>query len=316
MTRQLVLALLLLIFPATSQDRQSSSPASHPSQPSQLSPSSQPATLDAEFLRTMLAPAEPMHIVGPINFVGTKGLGVYLITTPAGHILLGGGMPPSSETIAAAIRNLGYKPEDIKILLSNQAHFDHVGTMADLQKLSGASVAVMDGDVGLLASGGKIDYLFGQDARFYFPAVHTDRVLTDGDTVELGGVKLTARRTPGHTPGCTTFITTVQDGQRSYQVVFPDGTSVNPGTRLVHNPSYPGILEDYRKTFAVLESLRPDIFLPYHIDDSVWTAKRERAARQGAQAFVDPDGYQSFVADRKARFEQLVAEEKNTVHQD
>jgi metallo-beta-lactamase class B len=308
MNRQLVLAVLLLIFPSSSQDRQSSS------QPSQLS-SAQQFTLDGEFLRALRAPAEPMHIVGPINFVGTKGLGVYLLTTPAGHILLGGGMAVSSSAIASSIRKLGYRPEDIKILLSNHSHFDHVGTMADLKKLSGASVEIMDGDVELLASGGKIDYLFGKDPRFYFPPVRTDRVLKDGDTVELGGVKLTARRTPGHTPGCTTFITTVQEGGRSYQVVFPDGTSVNSGTRLVHQPSYPGILEDYRKTFAVLESLHPDIFLAYHIDDSVWAAKRERAATEGAQAFVDADGYRSFVADRKARFEQLVAEEKNTVHQ-
>jgi metallo-beta-lactamase class B len=306
MNRQLVFALLLLIFPCSSQHRQ---PSSRPSQ------GSHPATLDTEFLRVLRAPAEPMHIVGPIHFVGTKGLGVYLITTPAGHILVGGGMPGSSSVIAASIRKLGYKPEDLKILLSNHAHFDHVGTMADLKKLSGASVEVMDGDMELLASGGKIDYLFGKDPRFYFPPVRADRVLKDGDGVELGGVKLTARRTPGHTPGCSTFVTTVQEGGRSYQVVFPDGTSVNPGTRLVHNPSYPGILEDYRKTFAVLESLHPDIYLAYHIDDSVWIAKRERAATEGAQAFVDPDGYKSFVADHKARFEQLVAEEKNTVQQ-
>jgi len=182
--------------------------------------------------------------------------------------------------------------------------------MADLKKLSGASVEAMEGDAKLLASGGKIDYLFGADPRFYFPPVRADRVLKDGDTVELGGAKVTARLTPGHAPGCATFITTVQDGGRSYQVVFPDGTSVNPGTRLVHNPSYPGILQDYRKSFAVLESLHPDIFLVYHIDDAGWIAKRDRVATQGAQAFVDPDGYTSFVADRKARFEQLVAEEK------
>jgi metallo-beta-lactamase class B len=315
MNHQLVFALLFLIFPSSLRHRQS---LSRPSQPSQPAQGSQPQqfTLDAAFLRTLRESAEPMHIVGPINFVGTRGLGVYLISTPAGHILLGGGMPGSSSAIATSIRKLGYKPEDIKILLSNHAHFDHVGTMADLKKLSGASVEVMDGDVELLALGGKMDYLFGKDPRFYFPAVRADRVLKDGDTVELGGVKLTARRTPGHTPGCTTFITTVEEGGRSYQVVFPDGTSVNAGTRLVHNPSYPGILEDYRKTFAVLESLHPDIFLAYHIDDSVWIAKRERAATEGAQAFVDPDGYRSLVADRKARFEQLVAEEKNTHHQD
>lgn len=275
-------------------------------QPSWSKPSN-PQSSDLE--KSWVSPAEPMHIVGPINFVGTKGLGVYLITTPAGHILLGGGMPHSSSLIEASIRKLGYKSEDIKILLSNHAHVDHVGTMAEFKKLTGATVVAMDRDVKLLASGGKIDYLFAKDPSFYFPPATADRVLRDGDTVELGGVKLTARLSAGHTPGCTTFITTVQEGGRSYQVAFPDGTGVNPGTRLVNNPSYPGILEDYRKTFALLESLHPDIFLSYH-DDFSWTTERARAATEGAQAFVDPEGYRQFVADRKANFEQLLTQEK------
>ena len=296
MNRQLVFVLVLLIFPLSSIGQQSLSQAAQPPQLSQLSQTTTPqqSAFDSEFVRTMRAPAEPMHIVGPINFVGTKGLGVYLITTPAGHILIGGGLPGSSFAIEDSLRKLGYKPEDIKILVSNQAHYDHVGTMADLRKLSGASMEAMEGDVKLLASSGKLDYLFGKDSHFYYPPVRVDRVLKDRDTVELGGVKVIARLTPGHTPGCATFITTVQDGGRSYQVVFADGTNVNSGTRLVRNPSYPGILEDFRKTFAVLESLHPDIYLVYHIDDSGWIAKRERAAKEAAQAFVDPAWLQEF----------------------
>jgi metallo-beta-lactamase class B len=275
------------------------------------SPSPSASETPSALVKSWLAPAEPLHIVGPINFVGTQGLGVFLITTPAGHILLGGGMPGSAATIEASIRKLGFKPEDIKILLSNHAHIDHVGTLADFKKLTGATVAAMDRDVDLLASGGKIDYLFAKNLRLHFPPVTTDRVLKDGDIVELGGVKLTARLTAGHTPGCTTFMTTVRDGTRSYDVVFADGTSVNEGTRFVNNPSYPGILDDYRRTFSTLESLKPDIFLSYHLDEFDLAAKRLRAATEGVQAFVDPDGYKRFVAERKAKFEQLVAEEKS-----
>lgn len=278
------------------------------------SPSPAPSASEtpSALVKSWLAPAEPLHIVGPINFVGTQGLGVYLITTPAGHMLLGGGMPGSAATIEASIRKLGYKPEDIKILLSNHAHFDHVGTLADLKKLTGAIVAAMNRDVDLLASGGKIDYLFAKNPKFRFPPVTTDRVLKDGDIVELGGVKLTARRTAGHTPGCTTFTTTIQDGGRAYNVVFPDGTSVNEGTRFVNNPSYPGILDDYRHTFTTLESLKPDIFLSYHVDEFDLAAKRVRAATEGVQAFVDPDRYRRFVTERKAKFEKLVATEKSS----
>lgn len=132
-----------LLSSATILAAQSPSPAPAPSE----TPSAQ--------VKSWLAPAEPLHIVGPINFVGTRGLGVFLITTPAGHILLGGGMPGSTATIQASIRKLGYKPEDIKILLSNHAHVDHVGTLADFKKLSGGTVAAMDRDVDLVASGGE-----------------------------------------------------------------------------------------------------------------------------------------------------------------
>ena len=79
--------------------------------------------------KTWTESAEPFHIVGPIYYVGTRGLGIYLITTPAGHILLNGGMSGSAPLIEASIRKLGYKPEEIKFLLISHAHMDHVGTL-------------------------------------------------------------------------------------------------------------------------------------------------------------------------------------------
>jgi metallo-beta-lactamase class B len=162
----------------------------------------------------------------------------------------------------------------------------------------------------LLQSGGKTDYLFAKDPKFHFPPVTTDRVLHDGDTVSLGGVSLTAHRTPGHTPGCTTWTTTVPEGGRSYDVVFVDCRNINPGTRLLKNPSYPGIADDYRHTFSVLESLHPDIFLSYHPEAYDPEGKRDRATKEGVQAWVDPKGYQSYVADGKVRLEEQIAKEK------
>jgi metallo-beta-lactamase class B len=251
-----------------------------------------------------------MHVVGPVYFVGTRGLGVWLITTPAGHILLGGAMPQSTSLIVDSIRKLGFKVEDIKILLSNHAHFDHVGTLADMKKLTGAKVMAMEPDVALLASGGKKDYLFADDEALHFPSVRVDRALKDGDVIELGEVKLAALQASGHTRGCAIYTMAVEDGGKPYQVVFPDGTSVNPGTKLVHDPSYAGILEDYRNTFRVLESLKPDIFLAYPVDDFGFAGKRAKAATEGAQAFVDPEGYRKFIEGRKMKFEDLVAREE------
>jgi len=255
-------------------------------------------------------PAEPLHIAGPIYYVGTHGLGVYLITSPAGHILLDGALPRSAPLIEASIRKLGFKPEDIKFLLISQAHIDHVGTLADFKNLTHATIAAMAPDVGLLQSGGKTDYVFAKNADMHFKPVAVDRILKDGDTIDLGGVRLTARLTPGHTRGCTTWTTTIQEGGRSYQVVFPGSTSVNPGTRLVKNPSYPGIAADYRHSLEVLASLKPDIFLAAHPGFFDFDAKRARAPKEGVQAFVDPEGYRRRIESQKAAFEALIAKEK------
>jgi metallo-beta-lactamase class B len=273
------------------------------------SPTSSSAT-PANNANPWYVPTEPFHIAGPIYYVGTKGLSVFLITTSDGDILLGGGMPGTTPLIAASIRKLGFKPENIRILLVNHSHVDHVGTLADFKKLTGAKLEVMEADAALLKSGGSTDYLFAKDAKFHFPPVTPDQVLKDGDTVSLGGSTLTAHATPGHTRGCTTWTMTVAEGGHSYLVVFADGVSINPGTHLVKNPSYPGIADDYRHTFGVLESLHPDIFLSYHAEAFDAAGKRPRSATEGVQAWVDPQGYRDYVTYGKSKFEQGIASEK------
>jgi metallo-beta-lactamase class B len=252
----------------------------------------------------------PFRLAGPIHYVGTTELAAFLVSTPQGHILIDGGMPSTAPVIEKSIRELGFKPEDIRILLTTQAHFDHVGSHAHFKKLSGARAEAMQGDESLLRDGGKSDYLFATNPDFHFPRVPVDRVLKDGDIVTIGGVRITARRTPGHTPGSATYEMTVPEAGREYRVVFAASTSVNPGTRFVKNPSYPGILDDYRKTFALLESLKPDIFVSGHA--SFFDLKRKRAAMKKenpAEAFVDPDGYRRLIAEKKKTFESLVASE-------
>ena len=254
-------------------------------------------------------PAAPTKIAGPVYFVGTKGLAVWLITTTEGHILLNTGTQGSGPLIEASIRKLGFKPEDIKILLICHAHFDHVGGLAYMKKLSGAQIAVIDREVDLLQSGGKTDFHYGHNPSFAFEPVKTDRVFHDGDTITLGNIAMTANLTPGHTKGTTTWTMKVTDTGKLYTVVFPDGTSVNPGYRVARNPSYPGIGDDYRRTFQTLESLKPDIWLAPHNEVSDFAGKRARAANEGVTAWVDPDGYKTWVAARKAQFEAAVSRE-------
>lgn len=259
---------------------------------------------------TWTQPTPPVRIVGPIHYVGTADLGVYLITTPAGHILLDGALAESAPLIEQSIRTLGFRVEDIKILLISQAHFDHVASLAHFKQKTGAQVLVMKGDDTLLASGGKNDYLFANvDAAHYAP-VKADRVLNDGDTVTLGDVTLTARLTPGHTPGTTTWTTTVMEKGKPFRVVFPGSLSVNPGTRFVNNPSYPGIADDFRRAFAVEAALSPEIFLAAHASAFDLAGKRVKAEKEGVTAWMDGDGYRRLIAGKKADFEALVAKEK------
>jgi metallo-beta-lactamase class B len=268
-----------------------------------------------ETLNGWVEPAEPVKIAGPIYFVGTRGLGAYLITTPVGHILLDGGMPSSARDIEASIRKLGFKPEDIRILLITHAHVDHVGSTAYFKRMSDAQVAVMARDVDNLRSGGKTDPAYATMPAFYFPPVKADRVLKDGDTVTLGNVTLTARLTAGHTAGCTTWITSVVDGGTHHSVVFPGSSHLNPGMQLVVNPSYQGIADDFRKTFVVLASVKPDIWLAAHTESFNFDEKRARAS-EGAAAWVDPEGYRTYVAKEQAEFEaQLRNEQTESVRE-
>lgn len=253
----------------------------------------------------------PFRLAGPIHYVGTRHLAAFLVASPQGHILIDGGMPSTAPLIEKSIRELGFKPEDIRILLTTQAHFDHVGSHAHFKKLSGAMAQAMTGDEKLLRDGGKSDYRFGASSDFHFQPVTVDRVLQDGDIVTVGGIRLTARHTPGHTPGSATYEMMAREEGRDYRIVFAASTSVNPGTRLVTNPSYPAILEDFRRSFRVLRSLQPDIFLSAHA--GFFDLQRKRAAMtpdNPAQAFVDPDGYREHIAERQTAFEALVAREQ------
>src|SRR5262249_11175369 len=177
--------------------------------------------LQLGYERTWIEPTPPQHIVGPIYYVGTRGLAAYLIATPSGHILLNGALPESADELARSIRAAGFKPEDVRLLLVSQARIDNAGTIAYFKKLSGARVAVMDADSTELATGGRSDPLYGSLANFYFPPALPDRILHVGDTVSLGGVTLVAHLGAGQTAGATTWTTKVHGGDRSYEVAFP-----------------------------------------------------------------------------------------------
>src|SRR5579862_5461101 len=155
------------------------------------------------FFLPLLLPAQkmfpPVRIVGNLYYVGDGDFASYVVATPAGHILINIGFEYSVPEIQSRLRTLGLRSGDIKILLVTHAHSDHAAGESKMKKLTRAKMFAMQEEVELLETGGKTDYLFGSSG--WFPPVKVDRVLHDGEKIELGGSVLTAYLHPGHTKG-------------------------------------------------------------------------------------------------------------------
>ena len=256
------------------------------------------------------APGEPLKIAENLHYVGTQTIAVYLITTPEGHILVDGAMPTSAPLILASIRELGFDPAEVKVILNTHAHFDHTGGLADLKAATGATLAASEGDRSALESG---TYVGSEEVEaFAFKPVAVDRVLQDGDTVELGGMTLTAHLTPGHSPGCTTWtFPLVVDGQTRQAMIYCS-TSV-AANRLVsadRGPQYPGIVADYEHTFARLKTMKADIFLAPHAEQFDLARKRAAMVEGEPNPFVDPTELQKVVAASEAAFRTQLAKQQ------
>ncbi len=255
-------------------------------------------------------PFPPFHIAGNLYYVGSKDLAAYLVVTPAGNILINSNLRSSVPQIRASIEQLGFRFRDTKILLISHGHFDHDAGSAEIKRLTGAKYRVMAGDVPVVESGGKTDFAYGRTPSMLYPAARVDGVLHDGEEVRLGGSVLTAHLTPGHTPGCTTWTLTVVDKGRSYKVVIVGSPNVNPGYKLVGNTAYPGIAQDYEKTFRVLRALPCDIFLGAHGSYFGMLRKVQLEKTEGVQAWVDPQGYSEYVTEREQAFEEALAKQQ------
>ena len=247
-------------------------------------------------------PFPAFRIADSLYYVGSKGLANYLITTPEGHILINSDFEANVPLIRNAVESLGFKFSDIKILLISHAHSDHCAASATIKKLTGAKYMVMEGDVPVVESGGKTDFFYANEPEGQYPPTSVDRVLRDGDEVKLGGVVLTARVTPGHTKGCTTWTMKVKEGSHTRDVVIVGSPNVNPGYNLLNDTQYPEMKQDFERTFAVLKSLSCDYFLGAHGSYFDLERKYARFKAGATTAFIDPDGYKRFVADREQAF--------------
>lgn len=249
-------------------------------------------------------PFPPHHIAGNIYYVGTRGLASFLVTTPEGHILINSDLESTVPMIRDNIEKLGFHFSDVKILLISHAHFDHAAGSALIKRMTGAKYMVIDADVAEIESGGETDFQYGDSPDAQFAPTKVDRVLHDGDEVKLGGTVLVAHLTPGHTRGCTTWTMRVkaEDGGNALDVVIVGSPNVNAGYKLVNNSAYPQITQDYELTFKTLKSLPCDVFLGAHGSYYGMESKFARLKQGGADPFIDPGGYKSYVAEREQAF--------------
>jgi len=236
-------------------------------------------------------------IAGNLYYVGTADLAAYLIATPQGNILINGNFKQDVPAIRKSIEGLGFKYADTKILLISHAHGDHDEGIGLIKSDTGARLMVMDADVAAVESTAP-----GR------PGAKVDRILHDRDTVDLGGSTLTARLTPGHTPGCTTWMMQVAESGRTLNAVIVGSPNVNAGYVLVNNRSYPQIASDYVKTFALLKTTPADLFLGAH---GAYFNLKDKLPRMGGAVnpFIDPAGYRAYVAEREQAFEKELAKQ-------
>ena len=237
-------------------------------------------------------PYPALRVIGNLFAVGTYDLGVFLITSDEGHILINTGVEGSFHQIDANIRSLGFDTKDIKILLSMQAHWDHVAEFARIKRLTGAEVWATAEDAILLEDGGKSDpnHPLGSD-RYLFRPVTVEQIIADGDVISVGDIRLQTHEHPGHTPGSTSYSMQVVENGKSYDVVIVNMGTINPGMTLLLDPTYPGIDDDFANTFAKQKVMKADIWVSSHSGFYNLHQKHQPGQPYNPETFYDPKGY-------------------------
>jgi metallo-beta-lactamase class B len=277
-----------------------------------------PGLIFAEADPSWTTPITPFRIADNIYYVGSQDLTSYLVVTPKGNILINPNLATSPSQIRASVEASGFRWNDTKILLNSQAHYDHAAGAAEVIRETHAKNMVMDGDVSVVETGARADFLSPSPNILTYAPVHVDRVLHDGDTVSLGGVTLTAHKTAGHTRGCTTWTMLShlpgEPAGTMRNIVIVGGTGFWSEYHFVASPghpvSYPGIVQDFRHTFAVLRALPCDVFLGAHGGYFDMLAKLKHYPQDGPRVFIDPNGYKEFVAGAQETFEKALSKQQ------
>lgn len=250
---------------------------------------------------------EPFHIIDNVYYIGkTSHNPSYLFTSDAGHIIIDSTYEEFVPDIQANVEQLGFNIRDVKIILSSHAHHDHVGGHALLKEVTGAAVMSSEPDAEVIETGGVADFREGDP----WHVGKVDEFISDQQVVRLGDIALTAHFTPGHTKGCTTWTTTVEEDGHQYDLVLLCGLRMDQNSPLVGNPKYPEMPQAFAYSFAVAKTLPVDIFLGAH---GYWFNLRDKIERLKANPeinpFINPEEYFRIVEGwEKAYLERLKRE--------
>jgi len=273
-------------------------------------------------------PREPFRVFGNTYYVGTDGLSAMLITSDEGHILLDGGLAQSAPLIAANIRKLGFKIEDVKFITNSHAHYDHAAGIAALQRASGAIVVASASGAQALASGNATpddpQAGFGRDANA-FPAVKNVRVVQNGEVVRVGPIAIEMHDTAGHTPGSTTWTwqsceisapspkPQASSPSKCLNIVYADSLTpvAAPGFRFTGDAKTPSRVDKFRASIATVAALPCDIVITTHPSATNLAGKLKlRAAKPAADPLIDPQGCRALAATAAKQLDLRVAEEQ------
>ncbi len=252
----------------------------------------------------------PGHrVIGNLYAVGTYDLAVFLVTSDDGHFLINTGLEDSTALIRENVEALGFRLEDVRVLLTTQAHWDHTAALAEIKELAGCEMWATAGDAPVLEDGGFSDPHFG--GRQSFEPVAVDRIIEDGEVLQLGDARLTVVPSRGHTAGSVSYTMTVQEGGREYDVVIANMGTINPGKQLVVDPTYPGVAEDFAETFRRQRALDIDVWVASHGGQYRLHDKYEAGQAYDPLTFVDPEGFRAEVERLERLYrEQIAAEQR------
>ncbi len=262
-----------------------------------------------EALPDWISHIEPTRVIGPIHLVGAKGLSSFFIPTSEGHILIDAPLPQHGPVILEHIRALGYEPADLKILLNTHAHWDHFGGLAHIKEVTGAKMMASAADRPLLEAGVDRSEV---DPIYNVPSVAVNETIEDGQTIQLGNVRLRADILPGHSPGCTSWSLQVEEADESFDVLIFCSMTVSP----LGLPSDPETLEpllaNYRGSFEKAKDWSPDVFLSNHAEFYDLGSKLERLANGNPLAFVDREEFPAFLTRMENDFNVAVEDRRSS----